>query len=104
MGAAKVLRLLGLGQRGRLVAVGVDRVRDAAFARELRLAVVASDAAKNSMEKLVPLLAARGITIIEAGPADELGRAVGRPTAVAVGVLDAKLARGIIAAHRGDTE
>lgn len=98
-GASKILRLLGLGLRGRLVTVGVDRTREAAFKGDLKLAVVAADAAVNSRDKIVPLLTARGITMIATDSAEALGRAVGRATTAVVGVLDAKLARGIRAAH-----
>lgn len=102
--AAAVLRLIGLGVRGRLVAVGVDRTREAAFKGTLRLAVVASDASPNSRDKIVPLLKGRGVTMIETASADELGRVVGRAATAVVGVLDAKLARGVRAAHRGQGE
>lgn len=96
---AKILRLLGLGLRGRLVTVGVDRTREAALKGELRLAVVAANAAVNSRDKIVPLLKARGITMIATDSAELLGGAVGRATTAVVGVLDVKLARGIRAAH-----
>ncbi len=95
----KILRLLGLGNRGRLVTVGVDRTREAAFKGTLRLAVVAADAAVNSRDKIVPLLTARGITMIATDSAEALGGSVGRATTAVVGVLDVKLARGIRAAH-----
>ncbi|MGI9089933.1 MAG: L7Ae/L30e/S12e/Gadd45 family ribosomal protein [Gemmatimonadaceae bacterium] len=96
---SKILRLLGLGVRGRLVTVGVDRTREAALKGDLKLAVVAGDVAVNSRDKIVPLLTARGITMIATDSAESLGRAVGRATTAVVGVLDAKLARGIRAAH-----
>ncbi|MDQ6738430.1 MAG: ribosomal L7Ae/L30e/S12e/Gadd45 family protein [Gemmatimonadota bacterium] len=96
-----ILRLVGLGMRGRLVAVGVDRTREAAFKGTLRLAIVASDASPNSRDKIVPLLSGRGVSMIETPSADDLGRVVGRAATAVVGVLDAKLARGIRAAHRG---
>lgn len=98
-----VLRLVGLGMRARLVSVGVDRTREAAFKGSLRLAIVASDASPNSRDKIVPLLNGRGVTMIETASADELGRVVGRAATAVVGVLDAKLARGVRAAH-GDRE
>lgn len=101
---ATVLRLVGLGMRGRLVSVGVDRTREAAFKGTLRLAIVAADASGNSRDKIVPLLSGRGVSMIETASADELGRAVGRAATAVVGVLDAKLARGIRAAHRGQGE
>jgi ribosomal protein L7Ae-like RNA K-turn-binding protein len=53
------------------------------------------DASKNSLEKLLPLLNARRISLIEVPSAAELGAAVGRDQTAAVGVLDPNLAKGI---------
>lgn len=91
----KLLRLLGIGLNGRLVVVGVQMVRDAAQRGKLRLAVVAPDASKNSLDKVVPMLRAKRVRMIEAPSAAELGAAVGRESTAAVGVIDAQLARGI---------
>ena len=91
----KVLGLVGLGVRGRLAVVGVQQVREAANRGRLRVALVAMDASKNSLDKVLPLLTARGVRVIDALGAAELGAAVGRETTAAVGVLDANLARGI---------
>jgi ribosomal protein L7Ae-like RNA K-turn-binding protein len=96
---AKTLRLVGLGARGGLVVVGVEQVRKGVMAGKVRLAVVAADVSHNSRDKIVPLLTARGISMIETASAIALGEAVGRETTAVVGVLDAKLARGILAAH-----
>ena len=93
----KILRLLGLGVRGRGAVVGVERVRDAAKSGKLKLAVIALDAAKNSLDKVLPLLTARRISFIEVPSAAELGATVGRDQTAAVGVLDPQLANGIVA-------
>ena len=91
----KLLRLLGIGMNGRLVVVGVQQVRDAAQRGKLKLAVVAPDASRNSLNKVVPMLQAKRIRVIEGPSATELGAAVGRESTAAVGVVDAQLARGI---------
>jgi ribosomal protein L7Ae-like RNA K-turn-binding protein len=96
----KILRLLGLGVRGRGVVVGVDRVREAGKTGKLAVALVAMDASKNSLEKLLPLLNARRINLIEVPSAAELGAAVGRDQTAAVGVVDPALAKGIVALTR----
>ena len=106
---AKLLRLVGLGVRGRLAVVGVEQVREAARRGKLKLAVVAPDASRNSLDKVVPMLRAKKITIIEGPGAAALGAAVGREAAAAVGIVDRDLARGIrdvaesgsVGAHRG---
>ena len=96
---ARILRLLGLGVRGGLVVVGVEQTRKAVLAGEVKVAVVAADVSQHSRDKIIPLLQARGISMIEMASAMELGGAVGRETTAVVGVLDAKLARGIHAAY-----
>jgi ribosomal protein L7Ae-like RNA K-turn-binding protein len=91
----RLLRLIGLGVRARNVVVGVEQVRSAAKKGNLEFAVVAADAAANSKEKIVPLLRARRVKFVEGPTAVELGAAVGREQAAAVGVVDPQLARGI---------
>src|SRR4051812_1878524 len=96
----RILRLLGLGVRGRGAVVGVERVRDAAKSGKLALAIIATDAAKNSLDKVLPLLNARRINFIEVPSAAELGAVAGRDHAAAIGVVDRQLANGIVALTR----
>jgi len=96
----RLLGLLGLGVRGRLALVGVDRVREAAHRGTLRVAVVAADAAKNSRAKVDGLLAAKKVPTIEVPSASELGEVAGRESTAVIGVVDAQLAKGILAAAR----
>ena len=90
-----MLRLLGLGVRSRRVVVGVEMVRQATQKGTLVLALVAPDASRHSREKVLPLLVARHVPVIEGPSARALGTAVGRETAAAVGVIDRDLANGI---------
>ena len=90
-----VLRLVGLGLRGRLAVVGVDRVRDAATNGTLVLAIVARDASKNSLDKVVPQLQAKGIRIVDGITSATLGDVVGREATTVIGIVDAQLAKGI---------
>jgi ribosomal protein L7Ae-like RNA K-turn-binding protein len=91
----RVLGLIGLGIRARNAVVGVERVRRAARSGRLALAVVAPDASRHSRDKVLPLLAARGVRVIEGPGTAALGTVVGRDSAVAVGITNAALARGI---------
>ena len=95
MDEQRLLRLIGLGLRGRLVVVGVEQVRAAAQKGTLALAVVAPDASRHSLDKVVPLLKAKRVRVIEGPGASALGAAVGRESTAAVGVVDRNLARGI---------
>lgn len=100
----KLLGLIGLGVRGRGAVVGVEQVRMAAQRGTLALAIVAPDAAENSRKKVLPLLAAKKIFVVEGPRAAVLGAAVGRESAAAVGIVDRNLARGIRAvAETGST-
>ena len=91
----RMLRMVGLGVRSRGAVVGVEQVRDAAKRGKLALAVVASDASQHSLSKVIPLLVARRVRVVHAPSASELGRAVGRDQAAAVGIVDRQLAQGI---------
>lgn len=98
---SKLLRLIGLGVRGRGAVVGVQQVREAARRSKLHLAITASDASSNSMEKVLPLLRARGVTVVSGPGAAQLGAAVGRDRTVMVGIVDRRLADGIRALDAG---
>src|SRR3954469_7336290 len=91
----KVMRLLGLGVRGRGVIVGVKQVRESARGNKVSYALVASDASENSLDKVVPLLNARRVRFIEVPSAVELGTAVGRDQTAVVGIVDRQLAAGV---------
>ena len=95
-------QLSQLARDAELVSIGVDLTRKAVTDGKVALAVVATDASHNSLDTIVPLLRARGVTIIEMASAAALGYAVGRETTAVVGVLDPKLARGVIAAWDGN--
>ncbi|HEX6536557.1 MAG TPA: ribosomal L7Ae/L30e/S12e/Gadd45 family protein [Gemmatimonadaceae bacterium] len=91
----RLLGLIGLGLRARTAVVGVEQVRNAARHGLLHLAVVAPDASRNSLEKVLPLLRAKRVLVIEGPRASTLGAAVGREATAAVGIVDRDLAKGI---------
>ncbi len=97
----KVLGLLGLGMRGRLLVVGVEQVRLAATKGTLQLALVATDVSRHSLDKVMPVLRAKRVDVLEWESGIELGGAVGRETTAAVGIVDQALARGIRGAVAG---
>jgi ribosomal protein L7Ae-like RNA K-turn-binding protein len=90
-----MLGLIGLGLRARHAVVGVEQVRVAARRGRLALAVVAPDASRHSRDKVMPLLAARGVRVIEGPSAAALGAAAGREATAAIGITDSALARGV---------
>ena len=97
----KILGLAGLGIRGRLAVVGVQQARDAARRGRLKIALVANDASQNSLDKVASLLSAKGVTTLMEFSAAELGAVAGRESVAVIGVSDAGLTRGILAAVAG---
>ncbi len=93
----RLLGMLGLGLRGRLAVVGVDRVREAAHRGTLRVAVLAADASRHSREKVEGLLAAKAVPTVHVPSAAELGGVAGRESTAVIGVVEAQLAKGILA-------
>jgi ribosomal protein L7Ae-like RNA K-turn-binding protein len=91
----RLLRLVGLGIRGRGAVVGVEQVRENVKKNKVAFAVVASDASRHSLDKVVPLLNARRVRFVEIPSAAELGGAAGRESAAVVGIVDRQLAKGI---------
>ncbi|HUQ45792.1 MAG TPA: ribosomal L7Ae/L30e/S12e/Gadd45 family protein [Gemmatimonadaceae bacterium] len=91
----RLLRLVGLGVRGRGAVIGVEQVREGAKKNKVAFAIVAMDASRHSLDKVVPLLNARRVRFVEVPSAAELGGAVGRETTAVVGIVDRQLAKGI---------
>ena len=107
----KLVALIGFGIRGRGAVVGVQQVREAARRGKLQLAIAAPDASTNSLDKVLPLLRARGILILEGPGAVDLGAIAGRDKTAVIGIVDRGLAKGIKAlglvplpGGRGDAE
>ena len=91
----RLFRLVGLGIRGRGALVGVERVREGVKKNKVAFAIVASDASRHSLDKVIPLLNARRVRFIEVPSATELGGVAGRESAAVVGIVDRQLAKGI---------
>lgn len=96
----RLLGLLGLGFRGRLVVVGVDRVRAGLQANQFACVVVADDVSPRASEKVVRLAAARGVPLIPGPAAAVIGARLGRPGVMVAGVVDRALARGLATASQ----
>jgi ribosomal protein L7Ae-like RNA K-turn-binding protein len=96
-----LLGLLGLGMRARQLVVGVDAVRRALQADEVRCVVVAADAGPRAAEKVVRLARGRGVPLVPGPAAEMLGARLGRPAVMAVGVRDRALADGVLRSVAG---
>ncbi len=96
-----LLGLIGLGYRGRLVVVGVDAVRRELQGGTVRCVVVASDASRRAVEKVVRLATARRVPLVAGPRAAAIGARLGKPPVMAVGVRDRGLAEGILRSAPG---
>jgi ribosomal protein L7Ae-like RNA K-turn-binding protein len=90
-----VLGLLGLGLRAGHVVIGVDGVRRSIQSGQVRCVVFASDASPRAVEKVMRLAQAQGVPLVQGPTADEMGRQLGRPPVMVVGVRDRALAVGL---------
>lgn len=97
-GGNLVLRLLGLGYRARQVVVGVDAVRTGLQRDRCCCLVLAADASARTRDKVVRLAQARRVPLVPGPIAETLGRQLGRPPVMVVGVVDPALGRGIVQA------
>ena len=91
------LGLLGFGVRAGTVVVGTSAVRGALQKGRVALVVVPDAPSQRTKDKVVRLAEAKGIRIIRAASARELGAAVGANEVQAVAVRDRDLANGICA-------
>jgi ribosomal protein L7Ae-like RNA K-turn-binding protein len=89
----RVLDLLGLSARARALVTGTESVRQAVREERVHRVFLAEDAASGQRQKLLPLLQARQVPFHILFSRVELGSAVGRSPASAVGITDLKLAR-----------
>jgi ribosomal protein L7Ae-like RNA K-turn-binding protein len=88
--------LLGLGQKGGRLVVGVEGVRARLRQDRLALVVIAADASRRTRDKVERLAIARGVPVLAGPTAARLGARLGRPPVQTVGVGDRALARGLM--------
>lgn len=99
-----VLGLLGLGLRAGGLVIGVDGVRRALQAGQVRCVVVASDASPRARDKVVRLAAANGVPLVPGPDAAAIGGGLGRPPVMVAGVRDRALADGLCRLARGTSQ
>jgi ribosomal protein L7Ae-like RNA K-turn-binding protein len=98
----RALGMLGMAARAGAILPGTERVREAVRGDGARLVIVAADASANSRDKLLPLLAARGVSHVIRYSRNELGAAVGRGPLSAVAVVERELADRLVMLLRDD--
>lgn len=88
-----MLGLLGLAARAGKTVSGTDAVRAEVREGKIGWVLLADDVAPGQRAKLVPLLEARGVRHHTGFSRAELGHAIGRAAASAVGLRDEGFAR-----------
>ena len=95
----RVTRLLGLGLRAGNVVIGVAGVRAGLQRGTIACVVVAADASRRTIEKVMRLAEAKQVATLRGPNATELGAGLGKPPVQAVGVADPALAKGLLASE-----
>lgn len=87
---------MGLGHRARQLVIGVEAVRAALQGNRVQCVVLARDASSRARDKIVRLAEARGVPMLVGPGADAMGRRLGKPPVMVVGVRDRALADGLL--------
>ncbi len=98
----RALNLLGIALRGGRLEVGTTSVKESARRGDLSGAVIAADAGGNARDRVLPLLEATGVPVVEAADGEALGAALGRDRTVIVGLTDPGLAGEVLDALTGN--
>lgn len=92
----RLYHLIGLGRRGRLLALGTQAVEIAVRKRQAQFVLLAEDAAAQSAQSLEKLCEHYQVACYRFGDKAKLGEITGKPERVTLAVLDEALAQGML--------
>lgn len=92
----KVLNYLGLAARGRMLAIGYNTCMFMMGKRKVKLVVLASDLAENSMKKMLSLVNRNNVPYIIYGTKEVLSQRTGKEDSGIFGITDENLAKAIL--------
>lgn len=92
----KVLRYLGLGARGRLLAIGYNTCVFMMGKGKVRMVILAENLAENSVEKMSSAAAKYNVPLRIYGSMEDLSHITGKENAGIFGVTDENLSRAIL--------
>ncbi|MBR5516432.1 MAG: ribosomal L7Ae/L30e/S12e/Gadd45 family protein [Firmicutes bacterium] len=92
----KVLNYLGLAARGRMLAVGYNTCMFMMSKRKVKMVVLASDLAENSMKKMVSLTTRNNVPYVVYGTKETLSQRTGKEDSGIFGITDENLAKAIL--------
>ena len=85
-----------MARRAGYAVVGTPAVKEALRRNELEVVLLATDASENAARRVQGALEESDVTALACTTREELGRAVGRPDAVIVGIRDRGLGCRIV--------
>ncbi len=92
MNDKRVYQLLGLCQKGRNLVSGEFAVKQSVLSQEAFLVIVANEASDNTTKLFFDKCTYRNIPCKKWGSSEEIGRSLGKPHRVVIGITDEKLA------------
>ncbi len=90
-----ILRLLGLAQRAGNVVSGDESVRAKLQRRQVKLVIIAEDAAATTRQDFVSLARKYGVPHVFCGTKEKLGAAIGKSPRAVLALLDENLAHRV---------
>ncbi|MCG8402385.1 MAG: L7Ae/L30e/S12e/Gadd45 family ribosomal protein [Firmicutes bacterium] len=99
----RIAGMLGLCRRAGKVISGTTVVEKGILRHEVKMLVLAADAAPRSKEKFIGLAREHKIPVVFYATKDELGKLLGKAPRTVAAITDEQIARGIAGAmERGD--
>lgn len=99
-----VLRLLGLAQRAGNVVSGDEAVRAKLQRRQVKLVIIAEDAAETTRQDFDSLARKYGVPCVLCGTKEKLGAAIGKSPRAVLALLDQNVARRVVGYLREETD
>ena len=84
--------MLGLAMRAGKLALGEGKVTEAIRSGKAKLLLLAEDVSPRSEEKFLTMAESRKLSCIRCESMEQMGKAIGRPYAASVAVLDGSFA------------
>ncbi|MBR2750982.1 MAG: ribosomal L7Ae/L30e/S12e/Gadd45 family protein [Clostridiales bacterium] len=92
----RILSSIGLAYRASLLTSGSDAVEQALHAGAVELLILAEDGSDRQKEKLTRIASEEETKVRVIGSNQELGRAIGRDSRIAIAILDAGFAEKLM--------
>lgn len=92
----RILRTIGLSFRASLLTSGFDAVELAMRSGAVELLILSQDGSEKQKEKLLRAAKEEEVPFREFGTAEELGRAIGKDSRIAIAILDQGMGKKLL--------